>query len=78
MLFKIKYHLVITSITLLFIIFISCILNPCVIALKMNEGDVCMADCTTTHTIVRDKRYFLDLTLINCQCEYHIWYCKLN
>ena len=32
--------------------------------LKMNEDDVCLADCATTHTILRDKRYFLELTLI--------------
>ena len=32
--------------------------------LKMNEDDVCFADCATTHTILRDKRYFLELTLI--------------
>ena len=31
----------------------------------MNEGDVCLVDCTTTHTILRDKIYFLDLTLTN-------------
>ena len=31
----------------------------------MNEGDVCLADCTTTHIILRDKRYFLDLILTN-------------
>ena len=31
----------------------------------MIEGDVCLADCATTHTILRDKRYFLDLTLTN-------------
>ena len=31
----------------------------------MNEGDVCLADCATTHTILQDKRYFLDLTLTN-------------
>ena len=31
----------------------------------MNEGNVCLADCITTHTILQDKRYFLDLTLIN-------------
>ena len=41
------------------------ILNPCVIDLKINEGDVCLADCTNTHTILRDKRHFLDLTLTN-------------
>ena len=32
--------------------------------LKMNENDVCLEDCATTHTILRDKRYFLELTLI--------------
>ena len=31
----------------------------------MNEGDVCFVDCATTHIILRDKRYFLDLTLKN-------------
>ena len=31
----------------------------------MNEGDVWLADCATTHTILRDKRYFLDFTLTN-------------
>ena len=31
----------------------------------MNEGDVCLADYAITHTILRDKRYFLDLTLTN-------------
>ena len=31
----------------------------------MNKGGVCLADCATTHTILRDKRYFLDLTLTN-------------
>ena len=30
----------------------------------MNEDDVCLADYATTHTILRDKRYFLELTLI--------------
>ena len=45
--------------------FISFILNPCVIDLKMNEGGVCLANCATTHTILRDKRYFIDLTLTN-------------
>ena len=29
----------------------------------MDDGDVCLADCATTHTILRDKRYFLSLTL---------------
>ena len=32
--------------------------------LKMNEDDVCLVDCATTHTILRDKKYFLKLTLI--------------
>ena len=31
----------------------------------MNEGDVCLADCATTHVILQDKIYFLDLTLTN-------------
>ena len=31
----------------------------------MNDDDVCLADYATTHTILRDKRYFLDLTLTN-------------
>ena len=33
--------------------------------MKINEGDVCFVDCATTHTILRNKRYFLDLTLTN-------------
>ena len=32
--------------------------------LKKNEDDVCLVDCATTHTILRDKGYFLELTLI--------------
>ena len=28
-------------------------------------SDVCLADCATTHTILQDKTYFLDLTLTN-------------
>ena len=31
--------------------------------LKMNEDDLCLINCATTHTILRDKRYFLELTL---------------
>ena len=31
----------------------------------MNEGDVCLANCATTHIILRDKRFFLNLTLTN-------------
>ena len=60
-----KISFFITSITLLFIIFSGCILYPCVITLKMNKGDVCLANYATTHTILRDKIYFLDLTLTN-------------
>ena len=29
----------------------------------MNDGDVCLADYASTHTILWDKRYFLSLTL---------------
>ena len=29
----------------------------------MNKGDICLADSATTHIILHDKRYFLDLTL---------------
>ena len=32
--------------------------------LKMNKDDVCLVDCATTHTILRNKIYFLKLTLI--------------
>ena len=32
--------------------------------LKINKDDVCLVDCATTHTILWDKRYFLELTLI--------------
>ena len=32
--------------------------------LKVNEDDVCLIYCATTHTILREKRYFLELTLI--------------
>ena len=45
--------------------FISFILNPYVIDLKVNEGDVCLIDCATTHQILRDKIYFVHLTLTN-------------
>ena len=31
--------------------------------LKMNENDVCLVDCASMHTILRDRRYFLELTL---------------
>ena len=29
----------------------------------MDDGDVCLVDCATTHTILWDKRYLLSLTL---------------
>ena len=32
--------------------------------LKKNEDDVCLVDCATTHTILWDKGYFLELRLI--------------
>ena len=32
---------------------------------KMNEGDVCLAHCATTHTILREKEYFLNLIITN-------------
>ena len=32
--------------------------------LMMNEDDVYLVDCATSYTILRDKRYFLELTLI--------------
>ena len=31
----------------------------------MNEDDVCLVNYATTHTIFRDKIYFLDFTLKN-------------
>ena len=31
----------------------------------MNESTICLASCATTHTILQDKIYFLDLTLTN-------------
>ena len=31
----------------------------------MNKGDLFLVDYATTHTILQDKRYFLDLTLTN-------------
>ena len=32
---------------------------------KMNEGDVCLADCATTNTILREKIYFFNLITTN-------------
>ena len=37
--------------------------------LKMNEDDVCLADYVTTHIILRNKRYFLELTLIKANAS---------
>ena len=31
----------------------------------MNDGDICLADCTTTHTILQEKKYFLNLIVTN-------------
>ena len=30
-----------------------------------SHGDVCFVDCATTHTILRDKKYFSNLTLVS-------------
>ena len=32
--------------------------------LKMNKDDVCLTNYATMHTILRDKRFFIELTLI--------------
>ena len=37
--------------------------------LKMNEDDACLANYATTHTILRDKRYFIELTLIKANAS---------
>ena len=31
----------------------------------MNDGDICLADCATTHIIFREKTYFLNLIVTN-------------
>ena len=31
----------------------------------MNDGDICLADCATTHTILQEKKYFLNLIVTN-------------
>ena len=31
----------------------------------MNDGDTCLANYATTHTILQDKKYFFNLTLTN-------------
>ena len=68
--YKIIYYYVLYLHLIYFVIYIM----PCfflviskihvLFGLKMNEDDVCLADCVTTHTILWDKRYFLELTLI--------------
>ena len=32
---------------------------------KMNDGDICLADCATTHTILQERKYFLNLIVTN-------------
>ena len=32
---------------------------------KINDGDICLADCATTHTILREKKYFLNFIVTN-------------
>ena len=36
----------------------------CFLSFKMNDGDISIADCATTHTILQDKIFF-NLTLIS-------------
>ena len=31
----------------------------------MNDGDICLADCAITHTILREKKYFFNLIITN-------------
>ena len=31
----------------------------------MNDGNICLADCATTHTILREKKYFLNFIVTN-------------
>ena len=31
----------------------------------MNDGNICLAHCTTMHTILREKKYFLNLIVTN-------------
>ena len=32
---------------------------------KMNDSDICLPDNATTHTILREKKYFLNLIVTN-------------
>ena len=31
----------------------------------MNDGNICLAHCATMHTIIREKKYFLNLIVTN-------------
>ena len=31
---------------------------------KINGGEICLADSATTHTIIRDQKYFSHITLV--------------
>ena len=31
---------------------------------KINGGEICLADSATTHTILRDQKYFFHITLV--------------
>ena len=31
----------------------------------MNDGDICLIDCVPMHTILREKKYFLNLIVTN-------------
>ena len=39
-------------------------------------GDTCLVDCATTHTILRDKKYFSNLTLV--QSNLNTISCPIN
>ena len=39
-------------------------------------GDACLADCATTHTILRDKKYFSNFTLAHSNV--HTISCPVN
>ena len=63
LIFTFDFILLFTLCLVFFLILVISKINV-LFSLKMNEDDVCLADCATTHTILRDKRYFLELTLI--------------
>ena len=31
----------------------------------MNDGDICLADCTTMHTILQENKFYLNLIVAN-------------